>query len=112
MIFFFVWKGKGYLVILGMIATVLLAGIIGSAIGFKDATVQMYILEFIIALALFVPLWFYGKELNSKTMELIDKKTGKEFTIKNPHKAFWIPMQYWTIIWPVILLLIFAFGRG
>ena len=87
MIFFFVWKGRGYLVLLAMIATILLAAVIGSALGFKDATTQMYVLEFIIAIVLFLPIWFYGTKWNSQTREFIDKKTGQEIVIKNPFQV-------------------------
>lgn len=107
----FIWQGKGYLVLLAIIADFLLTALIGSALGLQDATVQIYTVEFIIAVLLFIPIWFYGKKLNSQRRTLVDKATGKEVVLGNNNRAFWIPMQYWAIIYPVLLLLIFAFYR-
>jgi hypothetical protein len=102
-----VWRGRGYLVPLAIIANLALTALIASALGFRDATIQTYALEFFLAVVLFIPLWVYGKKWNSERRELIDKATGKEFVIGNHHRFFWMPMQYWTVIYPVVLLLIF-----
>src|SRR6266481_3060931 len=103
----FIWQGKGYLVLLAIIADFILTALIGPALGFQDATIQIYVVEFVLALLLFLPIWFYGKKLNSERRTLIDKATGKEIVIGNYNRAFWIPMQYWAIIYPIVLLLIF-----
>jgi hypothetical protein len=102
-----VWQGRGYFVPLAIIADLALTGLIASALGFRDATIQTYALEFFLAVVLFMPLWVYGKKWNSERHELIDKATGKELVIGNYHRFFWIPMQYWAVIYPVALLLIF-----
>lgn len=107
----FIWKGKGGLVFLAIIIDFVLTGIIGPVFGFKDATTQIMLLEFTLAVILFIPIWIYGKKWNSEKRELIDKATGKEFTITNQHQAFWIPMQYWSIIYPAIIILILIFSR-
>jgi hypothetical protein len=103
---FFVWRGRGYFVILAIIISFIITAALESFLGFRDATVQTGILEFVIGILVFIPVWIYGKKWNVP-LELINKKTGQEFTIKNPHTFFWIPMQYWAIIYPVLILVIF-----
>jgi hypothetical protein len=100
----FIWTGRGYLVALAIVVDILLTGFIGSSLGIPDATVRIYVIEFLIAIALFVPVWIYGRRWNSHTQDLIEVSTNK----RNPHKAFWIPMQYWAIIYPIALVLCFA----
>src|SRR3989344_2543796 len=102
--FVFIWTGKGYLVLLAMVADILLTALIGSALGFQDATVQIYILEFLFAVILFSPIWIYGRKWNAESKTLIEKESGKEILLQNAHKAFWIPMQYWAFIYPLALL--------
>jgi hypothetical protein len=108
---FFIWKGKGGFVFLAIILDFVLTAIFSLLLGFKDATVQIMILEFILAILLFIPIWICGKKWNSEKRELIDKATGKEFMVTNQNQVFWIPMQYWAIIYPVIILLVIIFSK-
>lgn len=103
-----IWLGRGVLVLLAIIADVLLSGVIGAKLGFKDATIQIYAFEFVLAIVLFLPIWFLGRKWNSDVPVLVDKATGQEIEMKNVHTMFFIPMQYWAIIWPVALLAIFV----
>jgi uncharacterized membrane protein YbhN (UPF0104 family) len=105
--FIIIWKGKGILVLGAMILTVILSAVIGILTDIKDTTIQMYLLELITGILLFIPIWIYGKKWNSEKIEFIDKKTGQEFTVKNPHTFFWIPMQYWAIIFPALMIVFF-----
>lgn len=107
----FIWKGKGGFVFLAIILNFVLTAIIGSYLGFEDATIEIMTLEFILSLLLSIPIWIYGKKWNSEKLELIDKATGNEFIVTGQNTAFWIPMQYWAIIFPSIILLIIIFYR-
>jgi hypothetical protein len=107
MIFFF-WRGKGYIVFIGIVCTILLTALVaGALLGFEDATMPTYVIEFSIGSLLFVPIWFYGRKWNKEAYTFTHRTTGTEITIVNPHTAFGIPIQYWAIIWPLLLLLIF-----
>jgi hypothetical protein len=102
----FIWTGKGFWVLVCVIADFILTASIGSALGYKDNTLQIFILEFVIAVIVFLPIWFLGKKWNAKSHTFIEKETGKEIVLKNRHKVFWIPMQYWAIIYPILIVLI------
>ncbi len=108
----FIWKGKGAFVLVAIIVNFILTALIGPSLGFKDGTTQIVALELIIAILLSIPIWIYGRKWNSEKRELIDKLTGKELIITNQHSFFWIPMQYWAIIYPVIILLVMIFHKG
>jgi ribose/xylose/arabinose/galactoside ABC-type transport system permease subunit len=105
-----IWRGRGYLVFLAVIAALFLTAGIGSSVGLKDATTQMSVLEVVVTSAVFVPIWFYGRKWNSQSRVLMDVDTGEKFAFGNNHRAFGIPMQYWALIVPplVLVLLIFA----
>lgn len=107
----FIWKGKGGFVFLAIILNFILTAIIGSSLGFQDGTIQIMILEFVLAVLLSIPIWIYGKKWNSEKREFIDKATGKEIIVTNQNTAFWIPMQYWAIIFPSIILLVLIFSK-
>jgi ribose/xylose/arabinose/galactoside ABC-type transport system permease subunit len=110
----FTWRGRGYVALLSVLAYGLLGGAIN---GFLKVVLHVPfpiqpILGGIIGLIVFYYLWIYGKKWNAQTRTLIDKDTGQEIVFKNIHTAFWIPMQYWAIIWPVILVLILITNRS
>jgi hypothetical protein len=66
MIFFF-WRGKGYIVFIGIVCTILLTALVaGALLGFEDATMPTYVIEFSIGSLLFVPIWFYGRKWNKE----------------------------------------------
>ncbi|TCW38960.1 hypothetical protein [Laceyella sacchari] len=54
-------------------------------------------------------IWFLGKRLNSKTAErvFVDKESGQEFKLGPQHSFFYIRMEYWAFILPVIAVIIF-----
>ncbi|HYS46631.1 MAG TPA: hypothetical protein VEM35_09340 [Rhizomicrobium sp.] len=106
-----IWRGRGYLVFLAAIAALFLTAGIGSTLGLKDATAPIYAVEFLVTLAVFAPIWFYGRKWNSQSRVLMDTATGEEITFGNNHRAFGIPMQYWAFIIPVLLLVVFALAK-
>jgi len=58
---FFAWRGRGYLVPLGMVANRSISSSYWFCFRFKDATVQIYVVEFITALLCFYPFGFTAK---------------------------------------------------
>jgi len=105
-----VWRGRGYLVFLAAIAAFFLTAVIANALGYRDATTPTYLVEALTTAALFVPIWFYGNKWNAVQRVLVDKRTGKELTIRGRQSAFGIPMQYWAVIWPSLIVVIIGFA--
>ena len=96
-----VWSGKGFLIVLVLIACAVLGMLI-----FPNEE------EYAFAIAAFptaIFSWFAGIAWNTKNDRIVtDDKTGQKILLKEGgHKLFWVPMQYWGIILPVwsILLL-------
>jgi hypothetical protein len=104
-----VWRGRGYLVFLAAVAAFVLTAVIANALGYRDATMPTYAVEIIMTAIVFLPIWIYGKRWNSAERVLIDKSTGNEVILRGRHTAFGIPMQYWAIIWPVMIIAILGF---
>ncbi|WP_010517833.1 hypothetical protein [Croceivirga radicis] len=64
-----------------------------------DLLSQLLLLEFF--------SWFFGKKWNLQNERIvIDEKTGQRLKIKNNHTLFWIPMQYWGIIFSILGIII------
>jgi hypothetical protein len=110
--FIFIWRGRGYLVLLAAIAAFVVTALVASALGFRDATLPTYGVEIIVTAIMFVPIWIYGKKWNSSERVLIDKATGIEFTVSPRHSAFGVPMQYWAMIWPPLIVLILGYAMS
>lgn len=52
-------------------------------------------------------LWFLGKRLNRPTGDVyIHKETGQEVVVRPNHSFFFIKIEYWAFIIPVIGLII------
>lgn len=52
--------------------------------------------------------WFLGKYLNNGPVKtVIDKETGEEIELRKTHSFFFIPLQYWGIIWSVVAIIAF-----
>lgn len=97
---FIAWKGRGILIPLVLIALIALFGQLFSKEDFE--------MTFIIALILTgLFSWYFGKKWKAKNERtVIDKESGEEFTITAEHSLFWINMEYWGYILPVIALII------
>jgi hypothetical protein len=106
--FFIFWRGKGFIALLAAMAFSLVSAIINGAFKFTTSDPETYVVTAVVAAAIFLPLWNYGKKINSQITTLVDKSTGQEYTLKNSHSLFWIPVQYWAIIWPILFIIIFA----
>jgi hypothetical protein len=83
-----------------------LTALIGIQLGLRDDTLPMMFLELAIAGLLCLPLWIWGREWNSQTRQLLDLETGEQLVLAQRHSAFGIPLQYWAIVWPGVVLAI------
>lgn len=65
-----------------------------------------------IALAISGALSFLvGRALNKKQKVYIDKETGKDVVLKPRNSFFFINMEYWAIIFPIIGLIFWITGN-
>ena len=104
------WRGNGVAAPLIYLCIMILSAMIGSSVGLKDDTLGMYTFEFILSLCFCVPLYFYGKKMNSEKKVLIDKQTGKEVVLKANHSFFEVKLEYWAIVIPIIILAVAIFN--
>ncbi|MFS0874027.1 hypothetical protein [Paenibacillus xylanilyticus] len=91
------WKGWG---ILGIIFPVVVAGLLAS-LGFTDENARWY---YFIGLALSaILIWFIGKHLNKDKDEVFThEKTGQRYKLGNRHTLFFIPLQYYAIVYLIL----------
>ena len=98
-----VWSGRGFLIVLVFIVCMFL----GVSIFPKGMADYALVLAFLLS-AIFS--WFAGVAWNRNTKNdriLTDDETGQKFILKGGgHKLFWIPMQYWGIIFTVLSIII------
>lgn len=99
-----IWSGYGVLSVLIAFAGVVLGAagieplIEGAALGLPPGTG----LALGLALAA-VANWFVGVRLNGRPgRELIDPKTGGRVVIRRRHALFWIPMQYYSVLFALL----------
>jgi len=100
-------------VVAAIFGSFLFYALTAAAIGLADSDSldwQHIVLLYVWIAIAFVPVWIYGSRWNAHPLELMDKRTGQDITIKNPHSFIWIPMQYWAIIYPLLVgaILLFA----
>ncbi|MCR5761849.1 MAG: hypothetical protein K6G00_00525 [Treponema sp.] len=52
--------------------------------------------------------WFLGRYLNSRPGKIvIDKETGEGFELRKTHSFFFIPLQYWGVIYSILAIIAF-----
>jgi hypothetical protein len=95
-----IWRGWGFLVAVFVFGVSLAMELITeSATGdreFYQRHAWPLALAFLIAGAI---TWFAGTALNARgARTVIDKATGREYTIDGRHSFFFVPMQYWGIV--------------
>lgn len=85
------WSGRGILSIIVLVVTFLVCiNIFPAEYG-----------DYVFAVTAFVSgvfCWYFGKKWNTKKRVVIDEKTGQQLKVKNKHTLFFIPMQYWGIL--------------
>lgn len=89
-----IWSGWGILVIfIGLGMSAIMDWVMGSLFGYQAR--WMSALGYTIGGGI---IWFLGNKLNRGQRTFIDKETGKEFNIRPKNSLFFIPFQYWGII--------------
>lgn len=91
-----VWSGRGFLPVLVLIATLFIC-----VSTFPEEYADYgFVIAFFIA-AIFS--WFFGLKWNKKNERIvIDEASGERLKLKNNHSLFWIPMQYWGMIFAIL----------
>jgi hypothetical protein len=96
-----VWSGRGFLSLLILFIAIFL---------FIPVLPENYIIQsFVIPLymaAIFS--YFFGIRWNKTLRVYIDKETGKEIKFRNNHGLFWINMEYWGILFPLLALVMLS----
>ena len=101
------WRGAG---ILGLVIPVVLyfvVAFISSRVSDRpmeelEKTKNTYVIAEIISAAI---LWPLGTWLNRKSVDTpFDPETGRPATGGWNHTLFFIPLQYWSIIWVVVAI--------
>jgi hypothetical protein len=95
-----VWSGRGFLPIIVLFVILFLCV---SIFPTENADYGFIITAFVTGIF----SWYFGKQWNKKNERIVvDEKTGQRLKIKNNHTLFWIPMQYWGIIFSVFGIII------
>lgn len=98
----FIWSGLGILSIV-----VFFVVFIGS-INLLPDHLQSYCFPFA-ALIAGIFSWYFGNRWNNKTEKiLLNKEEGKIIVQTKRHSLFWIKMEYWGIIFPLIAIIVLA----
>lgn len=99
-----IWKGFGILVVIIAILSIAIVQLVARAATndphFGETHHWVGGLALIIAA---VPVFFVGRYFNTRPGRVvIDKATKRELVIRRTHSLFFIPMEYWAIILPLI----------
>jgi hypothetical protein len=103
------WQGSGFLVALIVFGCSLVVNIIFNAEvgrGYYDHHKWPFAVSLIVSAVI---CWFLGNYLRKRPGRVvIDKASGKEFTLNKSHTLFFIPMHNWAPILLVGALILFA----
>jgi len=95
-----VWSGRGFLSVLVLLVTLFLSALV----------LPNSLSDYSFVIACFVAAgfsWIFGKAWNTQNGRgVTDAKLGEKFRIRSIHTFFWIPMQYWGIIFSVFGIII------
>lgn len=92
-----VWSGKGYLsVLILFIAIFLCISLLPETYATECFVIPLYIAG--------IFSYVFGVKWNKTLRVFIDKETGKEINFKSNHGLFWVNMEYWGIIFPILAL--------
>jgi len=95
-----IWKGWGILVpvIYLLITTAVREGLSTAGMEGNLAVAVGIVLSAIV-------VWFVGRKLNNpaKGQRVIDAETGEQLLLLGTHSLFWIKIEYWAVIVPVVL---------
>jgi len=94
-----IWRGFGFLVAVIAFGCSLVGNLIANAIAgerYFDHHKWPLGVSLLVAAAI---CWFLGDYLRKRPGRVvIDKQTGKEFTLRKTHSLFFIPMHWWAPI--------------
>lgn len=105
MIFF--WQGLGFLALAIPFVILLLTNYVLDAIfghGFYSSQNYSPLIAMTISAVI---IWFVGRKLNTDKPEriLIDQATGEKVILKKKHTFFFVPLQWWALIYIIFGLL-------
>lgn len=101
-----IWKGYGFLVFIVTLICIILFGTIFNKAGVNDdygAGVGLIVAGII--------SWVLGKKFNNpeKSQVFIEKGTGREVIHRPGHSLFFIKMEYWGIILPILGMVVLVY---
>ena len=106
-----IWKGWGILALL--IPAVFVGG--GDAVleQIMAAAYNAPVVQSLLLLASAAAVWVAGRKLNNAPVRhLIDSETGEIADIKPAHSLFWIPMQWFAVLWALVPVVLFIKNSG
>ena len=102
-----IWRGRGFLVAVIIFGSSLVANLIFNAEvgpGYYDHHKWPFAVSLIVSAAI---CWFLGDYFRKRPGRVvIDRQSGKEFTLNKAHTLFFIPMRWWApilLLWALIL---------
>jgi len=103
-----VWRGKGGLVILIVIAACVLMNMLTVSMFHDNDYFQNHGWPKLAALWVAgLSCWLLGNHLNKKPARImIDKATGQEITLRPDHSLFFLKMEYWACVLFVLGLIV------
>lgn len=95
-----VWSGRGFLSALVLIGSIF--------ISIWLLPESLYDYGFVVACFISAVFsWIFGKKWNTQNERIVtDDKTGQKLRLISNHTLFWIPMQYWGIIFSILGIVI------
>ncbi len=107
--FVILFQGLGFLVAVIVIGCSLIANLVfnqEAGEGYYDHHKWPFAVSLVFSAVI---CWLLGNFLRKRPGRvLIDKKTGKEFTLNRKHTLFFIPMHWWAPILLVLALMLFG----
>lgn len=103
-----IWRGWGILVLVVVVFFELIANsLVVKPLGIPDHSIYEDIVGYLFFLPSAVVIWFLGKHLNGKKQRVvIDKETGQEITLPVEHTFFFVRMEYWAYILPLLTIIL------
>jgi len=100
-----IWRGWGVLIFFVMLP------IYGLLDAILNNTSFNHLIEGLVMIVSAPIIWFIGKKLNcnKKAEVYVNKETGEEVVVGSKHTFFFIPIQYWGLIWGILGILYFLF---
>ena len=99
-----IWRGWGILAAIIPFGMLIITELISEAVsGMVDYYQQNS--GWLVLLGLLVSsliLWPLGRRLNDRSRAYTDRETGQQIAVRPNHQLFFIKMEYWAIILPIL----------